>query len=801
VLLPAIAAVLLAVQPPVTGASAADSSAPDARAGTTFAGRARQLDVFLPQLTATPPRVDGELDEPQWRSAVLLTAFSSYNPVDGRPAQDSTEVRLWYAEDALYVGVRAWAPPGTVRATLAERDRIANDDWVAIHLDTFNDRRRSFVFAANPYGVQADGMRSEQSAGPGVSRAALAAVDLSQDYIWQSAGRLLDDGFLVEMRIPFKSLRFQAAERQDWGVQVVRQVQRSGFQDTWAPTSRGQQSFAAQAGYLRGMSGMKRGLVLDVTPTTTSFATGAPAAAADGGAWGYSTRGQVGGDVRWGATSNFTVNATANPDFSQVETDVGQIPGDVRFALFFPELRPFFVEGSEQFDAPNQLVYTRRIVQPVGAVKVTGKIPRTDIGILSAVDAASASADGRTNPLFNVVRLRRDLGEQSVAGIVLTDRTEGARYNRVGGFDTRLQFRNVYSAELRAAASRTRDGAGVRDGSLLEAGTNRTGRSWGYRAAIASFSPDFETQSGFVNRTDFVRTQLFQRWTRFGRRGGWWDQQQQFFRSSALWTHDGFGERAAPLEVTVGLDNSFTLRGGWRASVSPELQSVAFDPRRYADRFVAAAGVGGAVDTLAFVPAGRQVTRAVQLSVNTPQWRRLGASLTARAGTDPEYFETATADRTDVELSADVRPTPQLRVATLFRYQRFVRDRDGSVLSTQIVPRLRTEYQFSRAWFARLIVQVESRERDALRDPRTEQPLLRRSSDGAFTPIGGQRTLRGRADWLVSYLPSPGTVVYAGYGSALDASLTMRPFEAERTSDGFFVKLSYLHRVGVSSGR
>jgi hypothetical protein len=788
-------AVLLAVQPPVTGGAAPDSPSVTP-AANTFAGRARQLDVYMPQLVAAAPRVDGTLDDPQWASAALLTQFTSYNPVDGRPAQDSTEVRLWYAEDALYVGVRAWAPPGTVRATLAERDRIANDDWVAIHLDTFNDRRRSFVFAVNPLGVQADGMRSEQSAGPGVSRAALAAVDLSQDYIWQSAGRLLDDGFVVELRIPFKSLRFQAGERQDWGLQVVRQVQRSGFQDTWAPISRGIQSFAAQAGRIRGLGNMKRGLVLDVTPVTTTFADGRPAA---GDAWRYGARGELGGDVRWGATSNFTVNATANPDFSQVETDVGQIPGDVRFALFFPELRPFFVEGSEQFDAPNQLVYTRRIVQPVGAVKVTGKVPRTDIGIMSAVDAPEASADGRTNPLFNIVRIRRDVGEQSVAGLVFTDRTEGDRYNRVAGFDTRLQFANAYSVELRAVGSRTRDADGVRGGSIVEANTGRTGRAWGYRAAIASFSPDFETQSGFVNRTDFVRAQLFQRWTRFGRRGGWWDQQQQFFRSSALWTHDGFFvERSAPLEVNVAVDNSFTLRGGWRASLTPELQAVAFDPRRYADRFVAAPGPGAASDTVAFLPGGRQVTSGVQLTVNTPQWRRLGASLTARGGTDPEFFETATARRTDVELSADMRPTPQWRLSTLFRYQRFVRSRDGSVLSTQVVPRLRTEYQFSRALFARFILQVESRERDALRDPRTEQPLLRKAPDGRFVPVAGVRTLRGRADWLLSYLPSPGTVLFAGYGSGLDASASMRPFDAERTSDGFFVKFSYLYRVGVT---
>ncbi|WP_373062461.1 DUF5916 domain-containing protein [Gemmatimonas sp.] len=770
-------------------------AAPDSVvASRTYSGREGQLDVRPPLVVGADVALDGRLDETVWSKAALLTQFTSHNPVDGRPEQDSTEVRIWYASDAIYVGVRAWAPPGTVRATLAERDRIVNDDWIAFQFDTFNDRRRAFTFAVNPLGVQADGMRSEQSAGPGLSRASLAVVDLSQDYVWQSAGQLLDDGFTVEARIPFKSIRFQMGDAQDWGFQVVRQTQRTGFQDTWAPTSRSLQVFSAQAGYLRGMTGMKRGLVLDLVPTSTTFANGAPNGA---DSWKYGTRGQFGGDVRWGATANFTVNGTANPDFSQVETDVGQIPGDPRFALFFPELRPFFVEGSEQFDAPNQLVYTRRIVQPLGAVKVTGKIPNIDIGFLSAVDAARTSRDGRTNPVYNILRVRRDIGTQSSAGFLVTDRTEGRRFNRVAGVDSRLNFAKVYNVEVRAATSLTGDSAGTRSGQLLELNHGRTGRAWGYRSSLSSFSPQFETQSGFVNRTDFVRAQLFQRFTRFGRKGGWWDQQQQFVRSSALWSYEGFQERGSPLEVTAALDNSFVLRGGWRASITPEVQAVAFDARRYASLATLLPTANGRVDTVAFIPNGRQFTRALQFSVNTPQWRRGGATLSARRGTEPEFFETATATRTEMELSADLRPSPQLRVSSLVRYQQFLRARDGSVFSTQIVPRLRTEYQFSRALFARLIVQIESRDRDALRDPRTERPLLTRAANGTYSAIGRRKSLLGRADWLISYLPSPGTVIFVGYGSALDASLTMRPFEAERVSDGAFVKLSYLFRAGV----
>ena len=790
--------VILALLQQVTGPSA---PAPEAAATPipaverVYSGRAKALAAQAPRLRDAVT-IDGALSEPSWKQAAVLTDFTTYSPVDGRPAQDNTEVRLWYAEDALYVGIRAWAAPGTVRATLAERDRISNDDWVALHLDTFLDRRRSFVFAVNAFGVQADGMRSDVSAGPGVSRASLQAVDLSQDYVWQSKGQLLDDGFTVEMRIPFKSIRYQLAGTQDWGVQVIRQTQRTGYQDTWAPTSRAKQAFTPQSGFLRGLTGLKRGLVLDLTPTSVTSTTGGPVVGTTSGeAWRYGTRGEFGGDVRWGVTSNFTVNATANPDFSQVETDVGQIPGDVRFALFFPELRPFFVEGSEQFDAPNRLVNTRSIVQPLGAIKLTGKIPRTDVGLLSAIDAPTSGSDGKTSPRFNIMRLRRDLGEQSTAGLVFTDRSEGARFNRVAGVDSRVQFANVYSVDLRYAASITRDSS-TRTGALWEASTGRTGRGYGYRYSLQGFSPSFETQTGFVNRVDFVRAQINQRYTMFGKKGGWWDQRQHFLSVSSLWAYEGFGRRDTPLESRISLDNSMTIRGGWKVSAIPDVQRVAFDPRRYATYGV----LGGAgADTVPFQPSAAQTTGTVALSVNTPQWRRAGATLLATVGTEPEFFETSTVRRREVEAQIDLRPTSQLRVGTLLRYQRFVRERDGSVFSTQVVPRVRLEYQVTRALFVRFIGQVESRDRSALRDPRTEQPLLRADADGIMTVQEARKSLLGRADWLVSYLPSPGTVVFIGYGTAMDASETMRPGDVQRTSDGAFVKFSYLYRVRNAS--
>jgi hypothetical protein len=297
---------------------------------------------------------------------------------------------------------------------------------------------------------------------------------------------------------------------------------------------------------------------------------------------------------------------------------------------------------------------------------------------------------------------------------------------------------------------------------------------------------------------DFTKVQVNQRFTIFGARGGWWDQRQHFFTGSTLWTYDAFARREAPLETSLSLDNSMTLRGGWKISVTPDVQLIDFDPRRYASYAVSTAD---GRDTVPFTTSGQQVTSSTALIVNTPQWRRVGATITATAGTEPEFFETGTVRRRDLEAQVDIRPSTQLRIGTLLRYQRFIRARDGSLFSTQVVPRLRLEYQFSRALFLRFVGQMESRDRSALRDPATERPLLRRATNGSYAPLAARKSLLGRADVLVSYLPSPGTVVYLGYGTGVDATETMRPVDVQRTTDGAFVKFSYLYRVrGTTRG-
>src|SRR5687767_9490156 len=218
-----------------------------------YNGREGQLSVRAERVeraSESAIAVDGRLDEPVWSRAAVLTGFSLYQPVDQRPAPDSTEVLVWYSADAIHFGIRAFEPHGSVRATLAERDRVGSDDNVEIHLDTFDERRRALVFVVNPLGVQADGTKSEGGGFIPGSNVAPGQNDLSADFLWQSKGRVTDWGYEVELRVPFASLRYPVGGTQRWGLQVVRKVQHSGYEETWTPARRASASFIAQSGHL-----------------------------------------------------------------------------------------------------------------------------------------------------------------------------------------------------------------------------------------------------------------------------------------------------------------------------------------------------------------------------------------------------------------------------------------------------------------------------------------------------------------------------------------------------------------------
>jgi len=357
-----------------------------AAAQPVYNGRLGQTAVHAPFVDATVT-IDGNLDEPVWRQAAVLTGFSEYAPADQRPSPDSTEVLIWYSHDAMYFGIRAFESHAAVHATLADRDLISADDNTELHLDTYDQHTRAFVFAVNPLGVQADGVKNELGGFIPGSNVMPGQNDLSADFLWSSKGHVTSWGYEVEIRIPFSSLRYPTGSPQNWGIQIQRNVLHNGYTETWTPARKASASFIAQEGQLVGLTGMHHGQVADLNPELTNAASGAPCCAPAMNGWQYHNTPQLGGNVRWAAGSNFVLNGTVKPDFSQVEADATQIAADPRFALFYPEKRPFFVEGSDEFNVPNTLIYTRTIVQPDAAMKLTGRIGNTEVAVLSALDA------------------------------------------------------------------------------------------------------------------------------------------------------------------------------------------------------------------------------------------------------------------------------------------------------------------------------------------------------------------------------------------------------------------------------
>jgi hypothetical protein len=758
-------------------------------------GRSGELMVAPPRIDGPDAaiNIDGRLDEPVWQRAALLTGFSLYQPVDSRPAPDSTEVRVWYSTEAIYFGIRAFEPHAGVSATLADRDRVSTDDNIEIHLDTFDERNRALVFIVNPLGVQADGTKNEAGGFIPGSNVMPGQDDLSADFIWQSRGHVTDWGYEVEVRIPFSSIRYPISSTQRWGLQIDRHVQHNGYEETWTPAKRASASFISQAGWLTDLSGMRHGQIIELNPELTNTVSGTPCCTPALDSWQYASAPRLGGNVRWALGSNFVLNGTAKPDFSQVEADATQIAADQRFALFYPEKRPFFVEGADRFNVPNTLVYTRTIVRPDAATKLTGKIGRADVAVLSAIDQAGGGAPGE-HPLVDVVRLQQDFGEQSFAGMLYSDRVSGGGENRAFGGDTHIVFNRIYFAQFQAVESITRANGATQSGPMWEAVLDATGRSWGFHYNVLGISPQFRTDNGFVPRVGFVQPSASNRITLYGHQGALIERFNVFASLNGLWDYNDFFDTKRVLEDHGSLQMSWTLRGGWSVNLSPRLSSYAFDRAPYSNLFVPATTSGGTPTP--FVPNDRIESLVSGFSVATPQFRTWAASAGTTLGNDVDFLETSRIRRTDVNGELDWRPSERLRTTLTYTGSVFTRRSDGERTMYARIPRVKIEYQLARPLFVRVVSQYTSMDRQPLVDPLTGEVLLVSGSTG-FTPSAAASSNTLRTDWLVSYRPAPGTVFFVGYGGDLEETDPLAFRALRRTDDAFFVKASYVFRLPV----
>jgi hypothetical protein len=769
---------------------------PPAPPQPTYDGRQAQVAVQPPRIEAAIA-IDGSLDEPAWSRAALLRGFSQYLPVDGLPAADSTEVLVFYSKRALYIGIRAYEAHGAVHATLADRDKITADDYVQILLDTSHDHKRAYVFGVNPLGIQADGILNEgiQNHTTGFTAAPVRdTVDLSTDFTYESRGRVTAWGYEVEVRIPFSSISFTSGGVQQWRINVVRQVQHSGYQDTWAPARLANASFIGQFGTLDGMTNIGRGLVLDVNPELTDHIDGSPTS----NGWKYSVQPlQLGGNLRWGITDNLTLDGTVRPDFSQIEADVPVLQYDPRVTVFYPEKRPFFLDGLEQFDTPNTLIYTRQIVQPDAAVKLVGELGGTSVGFLSAEDGTIGSTNGTTHPFFDILRVHRNFGSALTVGVMAADREEGGLYNRIAGADARLLFGGIYDVRLQGVVASSLTDSLRGTGPLWDAVFERNGRHFRMHYEITGIDSTFVDQSGYIPRAGIVTTTLDNSLTLYGSPGALLESYTFDFTASQTWDYTKFVRAQSVEDVKWHFSNSVSLRGGWSLWGDVFVESFGYDPDLYQNYYIAEPTATG-IDTVPYVGQPHLPNLDIVTGFTTPRWSGFDASIQTVTGYDDNFYEWSSAWIFLVNATIDWRPTDRGRVSLIYSQQQWVRRSDNTQVAVQRVPYLEIAYQLSRPIYVRFIGEYSASWVDALRDDgRTNDPILMRNpATNTFSPSVRTITNAVTGQWLFSYQPTPGTVAFVGYNAGYTEPWSFNFTGLRRTTDGFFVKFSYLFHVG-----
>ncbi|MBZ0089216.1 MAG: carbohydrate binding family 9 domain-containing protein, partial [Thermoanaerobaculia bacterium] len=363
---------LLAILPIALAGGAAGSKPEGAGRGARPLYQARRAE--------SPVAVDGRLDDAAWRQPPTFELVYEIRPGENTPAAVRTEGWIAFDDEHVYFAFRCQDPdPERIRARFTDRDSAFQDDFVGVVLDTFDDQRRAFEFFVNPLGVQMDLVQDDVN----------SVEDETWDAIWQSAGRITAEGYEVEAAIPFASLRFRAdGERRTWGIDAVRIWPRGDrVQLALGPRERGRNCYLCQAAQLDGLEGARPGRDLELTPTLTGSRSetrdpfpSAPLAESDQGT-------ELGLTARWGITPDLKLLGTYHPDFSQVEADAAQLAVNNQFAIFYPEKRPFFLEGADSFDTTIDAVYTRDVADPDWGLKLTGKQGAGVLGFFLAEDA------------------------------------------------------------------------------------------------------------------------------------------------------------------------------------------------------------------------------------------------------------------------------------------------------------------------------------------------------------------------------------------------------------------------------
>ena len=686
-----------------------------------------------------PVTIDGRIDDPAWQRASHVSGFTQRRPVEGSPASERTDVWVAYDSERIYVAIHAhYTDPSLVRANRVDRDQTDNDDTVSVILDPFLDQQRGYSFSVNAFGVQADAIVGS-SAGGGTDRA--------WDVLYDSAGMLVDDGWTAELSIPFRSLRYPSrapGERHRWGFQIQREIRSKDETVTWSPVFGDIMGTLAQMGTLEGMQDLSTQRNLELLPTVTAVRTDRLEST---GRFVNDDIAEAGLNVKYGLTPNVTLDVTFNPDFSQIESDRAQIEVNQRFPLFFPELRPFFLEGQEIFQVlgPFNFLHTRTIVDPEYGVKLTGKTGNTSFGLLAANDRAAGRAVDPGAPggggAAQVIsgRVRYDLGRESFVGVLFNNREFADQHSRLAVLDGSYRIGMNHRIQTTAAISDHVDASGARrTGHVFDIGMVKQSRSLGYLVAQNLVSPGYGNDLGFIPRVNYAKT-----WTYVSYR--WWPESWIINWGPRLeynWLYDYDGELQ---EANVGLNFQATFAENIRASATVS---------RVMERFL---------------EQDFFKTR-LSLSADVNTSRRVSFSVRMNQGDEIRFVESPFLGRTvGYSLSSTLRPFSRLQSQLRFNTTRFTEFGTGAEVFDIKIFDARTTYQFTERLLIRNIL---------------EQNTL-------------DKTLG--VNLLITYRINAGTVFFVGYDDRFRQGDRIDPERYgtdvyQRTNRAIFSKVQYLFR-------
>jgi hypothetical protein len=708
---------------------------------------------------AAPITLDGDLSDAGWRDAVRIDHFYETSPGDNTQPAVRTIALLTFDDRYFYVGVRCEDPnPAAIRAPYTERDKvIATDDYVAIFLDTQNDRRSAIELRVNPRGIQGDAGFNDGN----------SYEDFSPDYFYETAAHIDARGWTAEFRIPLSTLRYASTGAPVWNILVWRNYPRQyRYTYTSAPIARGSNCTVCHAQPLVGITALPGSHHLTVAPYVTAQQVFDPAAARS-----HVVHSDAGVDAKWNASATGAVDLTINPDFSEVEADVPQITVNQRFAVFFQEKRPFFLEGTGLFDTPLPVVYTRAINSPLFGICNTGKLGRTAYTFLlytflltedrgggvtivpGPLSSFLAPRDFRSLDLIG--RVRQEVGRSFIGAVITDSEIEGGGHNRVIGPD--FQWRpnadvDSITGEFLASDTRkprTQNASPVSDRlrSTSHAAYvlwNHQDRSADWGAKAVDVGDHFRADLGFVTQNDYREIQTYYARHFYSSAGGF-----SYIRPSLFFDQQN------------DMNNRLLLR-----RISPGVNVN---------------GVNG-LDAFVFLRADqvrvgagllRQTYAKWQVQID-PSRRFTRITFSGTAGQMIDYANSRVGHGASVSLSPTVRPADNLTVDGLFNREWL--DIAGGRVYTETIWHLKATYHLT----TRSLVRIIGQEVTTTRSPQLYSRSVPRH-DGSFL-----------ASFLYSYVVSLQTVLFLGYGDDRLITADNRAVQANRS---FFLKLSYALRM------